>query len=237
MKIPTKASKLQSYIPPWLAGRRLAPFRGNATLQALASDLGVSRPAPAVRTGVQPALVSRVGGKKARGRFEALLADFLDLFRAKKAGPRLETDSYDEADADADADATGGLLTNDAGAAAAQQAEEHGRLAAHARALKELVGGDDREECGRGFPYTAVGQIQTVDASGLYVCTGTLIAPDKVCVRGGGGGGGSGRARAAVGGRVAATCAAPRALARTPFPLRGCSAVGGVQPWVTPGAW
>jgi glutamyl endopeptidase len=52
------------------------------------------------------------------------------------------------------------------------------------RSLQELVGGDDRTDCDRGFPYTAIGQIQIVDSTGLYICTGTLIAPDKVLTAG-----------------------------------------------------
>jgi V8-like Glu-specific endopeptidase len=64
------------------------------------------------------------------------------------------------------------------------RAQAEAGYAAHARALKELVGGDDRGDCERGFPYTAIGQIQTVDSTGLYICTGTLIAPDKVLTAG-----------------------------------------------------
>lgn len=48
------------------------------------------------------------------------------------------------------------------------------------RRLLEIIGADDRFACDRGYPYTAIGQIQVVDNTGLYICTGTLIKPDKV---------------------------------------------------------
>jgi V8-like Glu-specific endopeptidase len=34
--------------------------------------------------------------------------------------------------------------------------------------------------CDRGYPYTAIGQIQVVDSTGLYICTGVLIRANKV---------------------------------------------------------
>ncbi|WIA36134.1 hypothetical protein OEZ86_007481 [Tetradesmus obliquus] len=48
------------------------------------------------------------------------------------------------------------------------------------RRLLEIIGADNRFLCERGYPYTAIGQIQVVDNTGLYICTGTLIRPDKV---------------------------------------------------------
>ncbi|KIY97292.1 Glutamyl endopeptidase [Monoraphidium neglectum] len=82
--------------------------------------------------------------------------------------------------------AAGPAPAPDAAAAAAAAAATAGgrRLLAQARGLKELVGGDDRSDCEQGFPFTAIGQIQVVDDTGLYICTGTLIAPDKVLTAG-----------------------------------------------------
>jgi V8-like Glu-specific endopeptidase len=48
------------------------------------------------------------------------------------------------------------------------------------RRLLEIIGADNRFLCEKGYPYTAIGQIQVVDNTGLYICTGTLIRPDKV---------------------------------------------------------
>jgi len=48
------------------------------------------------------------------------------------------------------------------------------------RRLLEIIGADNRFDCDRSYPYTAIGQIQVVDNTGLYICTGTLIKPDKV---------------------------------------------------------
>ena len=51
----------------------------------------------------------------------------------------------------------------------------------HKRSLKEIISTDDRFICSsKAFPYTAIGQIQVVDNSGMYICTGTLIKPNKV---------------------------------------------------------
>jgi V8-like Glu-specific endopeptidase len=62
--------------------------------------------------------------------------------------------------------------------------EEEGIAAAisdHERSLKEIISSDDRVLCSsKTFPYTAIGQIQVVDNSGMYICTGTLIKPNKV---------------------------------------------------------
>lgn len=48
------------------------------------------------------------------------------------------------------------------------------------RRLLEIINGDDRFICEKGYPYTAIGQIQVVDNTGLYICTGVLIRPNKV---------------------------------------------------------
>lgn len=48
------------------------------------------------------------------------------------------------------------------------------------RRLLEIIGADNRFMCDKKYPYTAIGQIQVVDNTGLYICTGTLIKPDKV---------------------------------------------------------
>jgi V8-like Glu-specific endopeptidase len=66
--------------------------------------------------------------------------------------------------AKAAAAATGGNSTNSSGN----------------RRLLEIIGADNRFLCEKGYPYTAIGQIQVVDNTGLYICTGTLIRPDKV---------------------------------------------------------
>jgi V8-like Glu-specific endopeptidase len=51
----------------------------------------------------------------------------------------------------------------------------------HQRSLQEIIGTDDRQICPqRSFPWSAIGQIQVTDQSGLFICTGTLIRPDKV---------------------------------------------------------
>ncbi|PNG99048.1 hypothetical protein TSOC_015182, partial [Tetrabaena socialis] len=41
---------------------------------------------------------------------------------------------------------------------------------------------DDRVDCPRvpTYPFTAVGQINLRDATGNYVCSGTLVGPDVV---------------------------------------------------------
>jgi protease YdgD len=48
------------------------------------------------------------------------------------------------------------------------------------RRLLEIINGDDRFLCDKGYPYTTIGQIQVVDNTGLYICTGVLIRPNKV---------------------------------------------------------
>ena len=54
-----------------------------------------------------------------------------------------------------------------------------------ARALASVVGADDRFACTqRKWPFSAIGQIEVTDDSGVYICTGTLIAPDKVITAG-----------------------------------------------------
>lgn len=53
------------------------------------------------------------------------------------------------------------------------------------RRLSEIIGADDRQQCPvRKLPYTAIGQIEVVDGSGMFICTGTLIAHDKVLTAG-----------------------------------------------------
>jgi len=56
---------------------------------------------------------------------------------------------------------------------------------AHARSLNGIVGQDERFSCTpRKWPFSAIGQIEVLDDSGVYICTGTLIAPDKVITAG-----------------------------------------------------
>jgi V8-like Glu-specific endopeptidase len=53
------------------------------------------------------------------------------------------------------------------------------------RSLSGIVGADERFACTpRKWPFTAIGQIEVLDDSGVYICTGTLIAPDKVITAG-----------------------------------------------------
>jgi V8-like Glu-specific endopeptidase len=67
-----------------------------------------------------------------------------------------------------------------AAAAAAAAASSNSTSSNGNRRLLEIIGADNRFLCERGYPYTAIGQIQVVDNTGLYICTGTLIRPDKV---------------------------------------------------------
>jgi V8-like Glu-specific endopeptidase len=71
-------------------------------------------------------------------------------------------------------------LAEDAALLAEVLAASNATAARGGRRLHEIIGEDDRFACERGYPYTAIGQIQVVDNTGLYICTGTLIAPDKV---------------------------------------------------------
>jgi V8-like Glu-specific endopeptidase len=53
------------------------------------------------------------------------------------------------------------------------------------RSLQGIVGADERFPCtARKWPFSAIGQIEVLDDSGTYICTGTLIAPDKVITAG-----------------------------------------------------
>ncbi|KAI8471057.1 MAG: trypsin-like cysteine/serine peptidase domain-containing protein [Monoraphidium minutum] len=173
MRIPTKPFKLDGYIPPWMShARPLAAFEGNSTLMDFAASIGLGRNASARHGGAAGLLLPKLKGRRERSRFENLLADFMSWFSAAPAAaPAHQRAAGAAADSDADeVDASGGT--------------QRRRLAAAGRGLKELVGGDDRQGCQRGFPYTAIGQIQVVDGTGLYICTGTLIAPDKVLTAG-----------------------------------------------------
>lgn len=53
------------------------------------------------------------------------------------------------------------------------------------RKMQEIISPDDRDICPvKKYPFSAIGQIEVVDNTGLYICTGTLIAPDKVLTAG-----------------------------------------------------
>ncbi|GBF96540.1 hypothetical protein Rsub_09123 [Raphidocelis subcapitata] len=198
LKVPSKPLKLESFIPPWMnLGRAAvaAPPEANATLLSFASAMGVVPPPSALRGGARAAgagglLAPRLKDAKEKTKFEGLLADFFGLFTssassaANGASPAAAAAAPASAPAAAAADGAAFDEADGADAAAAPAAGRGARRLAHARALKELVGGDDRTDCERGFPYTAIGQIQVVDGTGLYICTGTLIAPDKVLTAG-----------------------------------------------------
>lgn len=142
------------------SARPLAPLDGNSTLLDFASSLGIipgRKDGPGGAGGSGYLIAPRLHGKKEKGRLSALLSDFFSLFQAG-----------------------GGAADKLQPAAEPAAAVAPAAVARRARSLKELVGSDDRTDCQRGFPYTAIGQIQAVDNTGLYICTGTLIAPDKV---------------------------------------------------------
>jgi V8-like Glu-specific endopeptidase len=171
--------------------RPLAPIEGNATLLQFAASLGLGTVRNTTAHGNGAAktmlLLPKLKGKRDRRRFETLLADFLAFFTGPAQPQPHQQDQQQQQPEQPEqqqqqqqqqpADAAASLS-----APAATGASR--RLQAAGRALHELVGGDDRTECQRGFPYTAIGQIQVVDSTGLYVCTGTLIAPDKVLTAG-----------------------------------------------------
>jgi V8-like Glu-specific endopeptidase len=191
MKIPSKALKLDSYMPPWMnVGRPFAALEGNATLLDFASSMGIL-PSPGAlrnatltrvaRGAAAPAadavMAPRLKNGKEKAKLSSLLSDFFQMFSKQpkaEAGPAAVAEQLPAAVDEATVDQA------DAEAATVADAP----LQQHARLLKELVGGDDRTDCQRGFPYTAIGQIQVVDGTGLYICTGTLIAPDKVLTAG-----------------------------------------------------
>ncbi|GBF97874.1 peptidase [Raphidocelis subcapitata] len=170
MKIPKNPLSLESYMPPWMTAPRA---RVNSTLLQMASSLGLIPPpvAPRAGAGANASGAADGGGKERAGRLGGLLGDFRSLFASPAA---LQRELNDTAAAAAAASAP----------LAAGSAARRRRRLAQARALSELVGGDDRTDCERGFPYTAIGQIQIVDNTGLYICTGTLIAADKVLTAG-----------------------------------------------------
>jgi V8-like Glu-specific endopeptidase len=240
MKIPSRALKLESYMPPWMNINRAAgALEGNSTLLDFAASLGVIPSPSALRgraraanktAGAGGMLAPRLRGDKEKGKFESLLSDFFSFFQS--GGGQQKQQQQEDQEQDREAAPT-----------AAEGADSHGRRLMQARALQELVGSDDRTNCSRGFPYSAIGQIQVceavplvhgvcargggglhapacalkarqrhqppaapnhplsntpahptssyppkpaqvVDNTGLYICTGTLIAPNKVLTAG-----------------------------------------------------
>ncbi|KAI8468655.1 MAG: trypsin-like cysteine/serine peptidase domain-containing protein [Monoraphidium minutum] len=181
MKVPKTLLRFDSYIPPWM---RAAV--GNASADAAAAT---PPPADAVpESGAVPALSggsSAAAAAPAAAPKKGLLPGWLSaLFGYFSGAPQQQAVAAAAAAAAAAADLDDAEAN--AAAAATSSAARRRRLAerASSRGLKELVGGDDRTDCTHGFPYTAIGQIQVVDDTGLYICTGTLISPDKVLTAG-----------------------------------------------------
>jgi V8-like Glu-specific endopeptidase len=182
MKIPARTLRLESYMPPWMnVGRGAGVLEGNSTLLDFAASLGVIPSPSALRAGAAVRgraanktglLAPRLRGDKEKGKFESLLSDFFSLFQSGSAQQQQQAPAAAEQEEQQLAAAS---EAPDADAAAD---------AAAGRRLLELVGSDDRTNCSRGFPYSAIGQIQVVDNTGLYICTGTLIAPNKVLTAG-----------------------------------------------------
>jgi len=83
-------------------------------------------------------------------------------------------------------DSSRGGYDGDSGSEWDSSSNSHASYATlHRRRFLEVIGADDRRSCPvMGRPWTAVGQIEVVDGSGMFICTGTLIAPDKVLTAG-----------------------------------------------------
>lgn len=102
-------------------------------------------------------------------------------------GPGVSSSSSSDASAEAldESAADAGLLSEvmgdiaDDGSIGAAYSVGNATTAGNRRLL-EIINGDDRFLCEKGYPYTAIGQIQVVDNTGLYICTGVLIRPNKV---------------------------------------------------------
>ena len=187
--MPVAPLSLESYIPPWLRAKAPSRAAGNATFGSGGSSGGGGGAAAAVN--------ANDGGAGKGQKLAALLTDLVALFSAQQQQQKQKQQQAAAAPPPPAAAAAFNSSSSApahrrrlheadaaAGPSAARARRRAAASAAAARTLKELVGGDDRTDCERGFPYTAIGQIQVVDGTGLYICTGALIAPDKVLTAG-----------------------------------------------------